>query len=149
MVELSKTKVKKEALTQTLKSLDLYNKTNTLALFIDANKVAKAKAFISENHSDILLEENNLFVWKSNNKESLLFVKDEHKSIEVGDLVQWVTKTDSATTIKFSPNSKRVLSGFAMKHLNRPILLELDGELITTVKSFGRLKDGILEIKNR
>ncbi len=149
MVELSKTKVKKEALTQTLKSLDLYNKTNTLALFIDANKVAKAKAFISENHSDILLEENNLFVWKSNNKESLLFVKDEHKSIEVGDLVQWVTKTDSTTTIKFSPNSKRVLSGFAMKHLNRPILLELDGELITTVKSFGRLKDGILEIKNR
>ena len=149
MVELSKTKVKKEALTQTLKSLDLYNKTNTLALFIDANKVAKAKAFISENHSDILLEENNLFVWKSNNKESLLFVKDEHKSIEVGDLVQWVAKTDSTTTIKFSPNSKRVLSGFAMKHLNRPILLELDGELITTVKSFGRLKDGILEIKNR
>ena len=63
--------------------------------------------------------------------------------------MQWVTKTDSATTIKFSPNSKRVLSGFAMKHLNRPILLELDGELITTVKSFGRLKDGILEIKNR
>ena len=149
MVELSKTKVKKEALTQTLKSLDLYNKTNTLALFIDANKVAKAKAFIRENYSNILLEENNLFVWKSNNKESLLFVKDEHKSIEVGDLVQWVTKTDSTTTIKFSPNSKRVLSGFAMKHLNRPILLELDGELITTVKSFGRLKDGILEIKNR
>lgn len=149
MVELSKTKVKKEALTQTLKSLDLYNKTNTLALFIDANKVAKAKAFIRKNHSDILLEENNLFVWKSNSNESLLFVKDEHKSIEVGDLVQWVTKTDSTTTIKFSPNSKRVLSGFAMKHLNRPILLELDGELITTVKSFGRLKDGILEIKNR
>lgn len=149
MVELSKTKVKKEALTQTLKSLDLYNKTNTLALFIDANKVAKAKAFIRENYSNILLEENNLFVWKSNNKESLLFVKDEHKSIEVGDLVQWVAKTDSTTTIKFSPNSKRVLSGFAMKHLNRPILLELDGELITTVKSFGRLKDGILEIKNR
>ena len=70
MVELSKTKVKKEALTQTLKSLDLYNKTNTLALFIDANKVAKAKAFIRENYSNILLEENNLFVWKSNNKES-------------------------------------------------------------------------------
>ncbi len=149
MVELTNIKAKKEVLRQTLKNLDLYNKKNTLALFVNANKVAKAKEFIRNHYDEILLEDNNVFIWKSNNKESLLFVKDEYKSIEIGALVLWVEKTDSITTIKFSPDSKRVLSGFTMKHLNRPILLEIDGELVTTVKSFGRLENGILEIKNR
>jgi hypothetical protein len=64
-------------------------------------------------------------------------------------LVLWIEQNDSITKIKFSSDSKRILSGFSMKHLNRPILLEINGELVTTVKSFGRLEDGILEIKNR
>lgn len=149
MVELTNIKADKEMLKQTLKNLDLYNKKNTLALFVNANKVAKAKEFIRNHYDEILLEDNNVFIWKSDNKESLLFVKDEYKSIEIGALVLWVEKTDSITTIKFSPDSKRVLSGFTMKHLNRPILLEINGELVTTVKSFGRLENGILEIKNR
>lgn len=149
MVELTKTKEEKEILKKILKGIDLYNKNNTLALFVDSSKVSKAKEFIRDHYEEILLEENNVFVWKSNKKESLLFVKDEYKSIEIGALVLSVTQTDSSTIIKFSPNSKRVLSGFAMKHLNRPILLEINGELITTVKSFGRLEDGILKIKNR
>ena len=149
MVELTNSKAEKETLKQTLKNLDLYNKKNTLALFVNANKVVKAKEFIRNHYNEILLEDNNVFVWKSNLKESLLFVKDEYKSIEIGSLVLWIEKIDSITTIKFSPDSKRVLSGFSMKHLNRPILLEINGELVTTVKSFGRLEDGILEIKNR
>ena len=149
MVELTNSKAEKETLKQTLKNLDLYNKKNTLALFVNANKVVKAKEFIRNHYNEILLEDNNVFVWKSELKESLLFVKDEYKSIEIGSLVLWIEKIDSITTIKFSPDSKRVLSGFSMKHLNRPILLEINGELVTTVKSFGRLEDGILEIKNR
>ena len=149
MVELSNTKDEKTVLKQKLKDLDLYNKNNTLALFVKADKVLKAKEFIRDHYDELLLEDNNTFVWKSEPKESLLFVKDEYKSIEIGTLVLWVDKTDSTITVKFSPNSKRVLSGFTMKHLNRPILLEINGEVITTVKSFGRLEDGVLEIKTR
>jgi CTP:phosphocholine cytidylyltransferase-like protein len=149
MVELTNIKADKEMLKQTLKNLDLYNKKNTLALFVNANKVAKAKEFIRNHYNEILLEDNNVFIWKSDVKESLLFVKDEYKSIEIGSLVLWIEQNDSITKIKFSSDSKRILSGFSMKHLNRPILLEINGELVTTVKSFGRLEDGILEIKNR
>ncbi len=148
MVELCKTKDEKESLKQTLKELDLYNKNNTLALFIQSDKVEKAKDFILEHYDELILEENSVFIWKSETKESLLFLKDENKSIEIGSLVQSVTKNDSATVIQFSPQSKRVLSGFTMKHLNRPILLEINGEVITTVKSFGKLENGILKIKN-
>tara|TARA_Y100000589_G_C27027769_1_gene577654 strand:+ start:257 stop:844 length:588 start_codon:yes stop_codon:yes gene_type:complete len=149
MVELTKTEVEKNALKQKLRELDLYNKNNTLALFVKSDKVPKAKEFILENHDELLLEKNNVFVWKSGLKESLLFVKDEYKSIEIGMLVLSVIKNDSITTIQFSPQSKRVLSSFAMKHLNRPILLEINGEVIATVKSFGRLENGILQIKTR
>ncbi len=149
MVELTKTEVEKNALKQKLKQLDLYNKNNSLALFVKSDKVPKAKKFILENYDELLLEKNNVFVWKSEDKGSLLFVKDEYKSIEIGTLVLSVIKNDSFTTIQFSPQSKRVLSGFAMKHLNRPILLEINGEVIATVKSFGRLENGILQIKTR
>lgn len=149
MVELSKTEVERNALKQKLKELDLYNKNNTLALFVESKKVPKAKEFILEHYDELLLEDNNVFAWKSKAKESLLFVKDENKSIEIGSLVLSVSKNDSTTSIQFSPQSKRVLSGFAMKHLNRPILLEINGEVITTVKSFGRLENGILEIETR
>ncbi len=149
MVELSKTEVDKNALKQKLMELDLYNKNNTLALFVETKKVPKAKEFILEHYDKLLLEENNVFVWKTEHKESLLFVKDEHKSIEIGSLVLSVSKNDSTTTIQFSPQSKRVLSGFAMKHINRPILLEINGEVITTVKSFGKLENGILQIETR
>mgnify|MGYP002835370073 FL=1 len=149
MVELSKTEVEKNALKQKLKELDLYNKNNTLALFVEMKKVPKAKEFILEHYDELLLEDNNVFVWKTEQEESLLFVKDEHKSIEIGSLVKSVNKSDSATTIQFSPQSKRVLSGFAMKHLNRPILLEINGEVITTIKSFGKLENGILQIETR
>lgn len=148
MVELSKTEVERNALKQKLKELDLYNKNNTLALFVESKNVPKAKEFILEHYDELLLEDNNVFVWKSEPKESLLFVKDEYKSIEIGSLVLSVSKNDSTTSIQFSPQSKRVLSGFAMKHLNRPILLEINGEVITTVKSFGKLENGILKIKN-
>ena len=148
MVELSKTEVERNALKQKLKELDLYNKNNTLALFVESKKVPKAKEFILEHYDELLLEDNNVFVWKSKPKESLLFVKDEYKSIEIGSLVLSVSKNDSTTSIQFSPQSKRVLSGFAMKHLNRPILLEINGKVITTVKSFGKLENGILKIKN-
>jgi len=148
MVELTKTENEKSALKKKLKELDLYNKNNTLALFVNSDNVPKAKAFITEHYHELLLEDNNVFVWKSKPKESLLFVKDEYKSIEIGSLVLSVSKGDSTTTIQFSPQSKRVLSGFTMKHLNRPILLEINGEVITTVKSFGRLENGILKIKN-
>ena len=149
MVELSKTEVDKNALKQKLMELDLYNKNNTLALFVETKKVPKAKEFILEHYDKLLLEKNNVFVWKTEHKESLLFVKDEHKSIEIGSLVLSVSKNDSTTTIQFSPQSKRVLSGFAMKHINRPILLEINGEVITTVKSFGKLENGILQIETR
>lgn len=149
MVELSKTEVEKKVLKQKLKELDLYNKNNALALFVESKKVPMAKKFILEHNDELLLEDNNVFVWKSKPKESLLFVKDEYKSIEIGSLVLSVAKNDSTITIQFSPKSKRVLSGFAMKHLNRPILLEIDGEVITTVKSFGKLENGILKIKTR
>ena len=147
MVELCKTEDEKESLKQTLKELDLYNKNNTLALFIQSDKVEKVKDFILEHYDELILEDNSVFIWKSETKESLLFLKDENKSIEIGSLVQSVTKNDSATVIQFSPQSKRVLSGFTMKHLNRPILLEINGEVITTVKSFGKLENGILKIK--
>ena len=45
----------------------------------------------------LLLQKNNVFVWESRDIESLLFVKDEYKSIEIGSLVQSVTQTDSTT----------------------------------------------------
>lgn len=139
-------KEKKETLSL-LKDLDLYNKNNSLALFIGKEKVEKVKAFISENQDKLLLEGDSEFIWKSGSNESLLFVKDESKSIQISDLVLNVIKADSTIEVQFAPNAKRVLSGFSMKYLNRPILLEINGELITTVKSFGKLENGILKIK--
>ncbi|MAW64809.1 MAG: hypothetical protein CMD18_01280, partial [Flavobacteriales bacterium] len=56
MVELTNSKAEKETLKQTLKNLDLYNKKNTLALFVNANKVVKAKEFIRNHYNEILLE---------------------------------------------------------------------------------------------
>ena len=76
MVELCKTKDEKESLKQTLKELDLYNKNNTLALFIQSDKVQKAKDFILEHYDELILEDNSVFIWKSETKESLLFLKD-------------------------------------------------------------------------
>ena len=149
LVELAKTEDEKKAIKEKLNELDLYNKNNTLALFVQSDKVSKAKEFILKHYDKLLLEKNNVFIWKSEPKESLLFMKDEFKSIEIGSLVLSVTKTDSTMSIQFSPQSKRILSGFAMKHLNRPILLEINGEIITTVKSFGKLENGILKIKTR
>ncbi|MBI34062.1 MAG: hypothetical protein CMP67_01695 [Flavobacteriales bacterium] len=147
MVELTVSKEEKTALKKKLKELDLYNRNNTLALFIESSKVNEVKKFIRDNYDKLLLQKNNVFVWESRDIESLLFVKDEYKSIEIGSLVQSVTQTDSTTKIQFLPESKRILSGFAMKHLNRPILLEINGKLITTVKSFGKMENRTLSIK--
>jgi len=139
-------KLKKESF-DLLKSLDLCNKNNSLALFISKDKVKKAKAFILDKSDELLLEENTEFIWKSRSKESLLFLKDNSKSIQIGDLVLSISQIDSTIEILFSPNARKVLSGFTMKYLNRPILLEINGELITTVKSFGKLENGILKIE--
>jgi hypothetical protein len=127
--------------------MDLYNKYNSLALFIDKENVKKVKNFINEYENDLILEDYSEFIWSHRKEESLLFLKDNKKSIEIGSLVLDVEKIDSTIIIQFAPNSKRLLSGFTMKYLNRPILLEINDKLITTVKSFGKLEDGILKIK--
>lgn len=146
-VELQNDSVKKAKAKSELKSCDLINKHNTLALFVNNSKVDAAKRFIQINQEELLFDGTSDFVWKTGNKESLLFLKDNRKSLEIGELVLSVVKSDSLISVQFAPNSKEVLSGFAMKHLNRPILLEIDGQLITTVKSFGKMENGLLEIK--
>lgn len=145
--EFKPNKKEKEETLTLLKSLDLYNKNNSLALFIGKEKVEKVKAFIEENKDELLLEYDSEFIWKSGSNKSLLFVKDASKSIQISDIVLSIVKADSTIEVQFAPNAKRVLSGFSMKYLNRPILLEINGELITTVKSFGKLENGILKIK--
>jgi hypothetical protein len=140
--EKEKAKIKKQ-----FKAMDLYNKYNSLALFIDKENVKKVKNFINEYENDLILEDYSEFIWSHRKEESLLFLKDNKKSIEIGSLVLDVEKIDSTIIIQFAPNSTRLLSGFTMKYLNRPILLEINDKLITTVKSFGKLEDGILKIK--
>ena len=147
--ELKTDKKEKAEIEKELKAIDLYNKHNSLALFIDPSKVSKVKSFINEHENELILEDDSEFIWMHNRNESLLFLKDNNKSIEIGSLVLAVEKIDSTIIIQFSPNSKRVLAGFTMKHLNRPILLEINNKLITTVKSFGKLEDGILKIKTK
>jgi len=146
-VELQNDSAKRSKAKSELKSCDLINKHNTLALFVNNSKVDAAKRFIQINQEKLLFDGTSEFAWKTGNKESLLFIKDNRKSLEVGELVLSVVKSDSLISVQFAPNSKEVLSGFAMKHLNRPILLEIDDQLITTVKSFGKMENGLLEIK--
>lgn len=146
--ELKTKKSEKQAVLKTLKNLDLYNKNNSLALIVSNSKTERAKLFIQQHKEELLLEENLSFIWQKRDRSSLLFLKDLEKSIEIGSLVLSVKQEDSATVIQFAPFAKRILSGFTMKHLNRPILLEINDQLITTVKSFGKLENGILKIDN-
>lgn len=145
--ELKNSKKERARIKKEFKAMDLYNKDNTLALFIDKSNVGKVKTFINEYENELILENYSEFIWSNRKDESLLFLKDTKKSIEIGSLVLSVEKVDSTIIIQFVPNSKRLLSGFTMKYLNRPILLEIDNKLITTVKSFGKLENGILRIE--
>ena len=73
MVELTKTENEKSALKKKLKELDLYNKNNTLALFVNSDNVPKAKQLM--NNKQLLfvflirsgcVSRGRNFAWNSN-----------------------------------------------------------------------------------
>ena len=147
MVEIENDSLRKADLINQIKKAGLNNTKNSLALFVEPEKLELAKQFLDEYSDELILEKYHEFIWKNENDHAVLFLKDNKKAIQIGELVLNVTKSDSITTIQFAPQAKKVLSGYAMKYLNRPILVEINGEIITSVKSFGKLENGVLEIK--
>lgn len=148
MVEIENDTAKKAQLINQIKAAGLSNSKNSLAIFVDNNQLESAKTFLDSYSDELILERNHEFLWKAEKDYSVLYLKDNKKSIEIGELVLSASQTDSSTTIQFAPHAKKVLSGYAMKYLNRPILVEINGQIITTVKSFGKLENGVLKIKH-
>lgn len=147
MIEIENDSLKRANLKNKIKAAGFVDSRNSLALFVTPEKTENAKAFIDEFSDQLILERHHEFIWKKEKTENLLYLKDNKKSIDISELVLSVNKSDTTLTIQFAPNAKRVLSGFAMKYLNRPILVEIDNEVVTSVKSFGKMEDGILRIK--
>ena len=147
MAELKEASEDKKNLEAIFKEFGIYNNMANLAIKIPASKVEDLKAFIDQNQSSLIFNSNNEFLWKPDSLNSYLFLKNDRKSIDIGSLVLRVIKKKNTLEIQFSPKGKKVISGFSMKHLNRPILLEINGELITSVRSFGKMEKNTLIVK--
>ena len=147
MAELKEASEDKKNLEAIFKEFGIYNNMANLAIKIPASKVEDLKAFIDQNQSSLIFNSNNEFLWKPDSLNSYLFLKNDRKSIDIGSLVLSVKKKKNTLEIQFSPKGKKVISGFSMKHLNRPILLEINGELITSVRSFGKMEKNTLIVK--
>jgi hypothetical protein len=147
MAELKEASKDKKNLEAIFKEFGIYNNMTDLAIKIPASKVEVLKAFIDQNQSSLIFNSNNEFLWKLDSLNSYLFLKNDRKSIDIGSLVLSVKKKKNTLEIQFSPKGKKVISGFSMKHLNRPILLEINGELITSVRSFGKMEKNTLIVK--
>ena len=147
MAELKQAHKDKENLKAIFEEFGIYNNMTDLAVKIPAHKVEDLKAFINQNQSSLIFNSNNEFLWKPDSLNSYLFLKNDRKSINIGSLVLSVKKENNTLKIKFSPKGKKVISGFSMKHLNRPILLEINEELITSVRSFGKMENNTLIVK--
>lgn len=147
MAELKQAHKDKENLKAIFKEFGIYNNMTDLAVKIPAHKVEDLKAFINQNQSSLIFNSNNEFLWKPDSLNSYLFLKNDRKSIDIGSLVLSVKKENNFLKIQFSPKGKKVISGFSMKYLNRPILLEINEELITSVRSFGKMENNTLIVK--
>ena len=147
MAELKEASKDKKNLEAIFKEFGIYNNMTDLAIKIPASKVEDLKAFIDQNQSSLIFNSNNEFLWKPDSLNSYLFLKNDRKSIDIGSLILSVKKKKNTLEIQFSPKGKKVISGFSMKHLNRPILLEINGELISSVRSFGKMKKNTLIVK--
>jgi len=147
MAELKEASKDKKNLEAIFKEFGIYNNMTDLAIKIPASKVEALKSFIDQNQSSLIFNSNNEFLWKPDSLNSYLFLKNDRKSIDIGSLVLSVKKKKNTLEIQFSPKGKKVISGFSMKHLNRPILLEINGELISSVRSFGKMKKNTLIVK--
>lgn len=146
LVELKNTVTEKEALKKEYQTLGFPDEFNGLAIEFAPEKIKGIEKFIDINNQDLILSRGHEFVWKKTDKYALLFLKNDKKSVNISPLVLKVERQDTAITITFDPKAKKVLSSYSMKYLNRPILLQIDGELITSVKSFGKLENNELTI---
>lgn len=147
MAELKETLIDKKNLKAIFKEFGIYNNMSNLSVKIPISKVESLKAFIDQYQSSLIFNSNNEFLWKPDSLNSYLFLKNIRKSIDIGSLVLSVKKKKNTLEIKFSPVGKKVISSFSMKHLNRPILLEINGKLVTAVRSFGKMQKNTLIVK--
>lgn len=146
LIELKNTSEERQLLKEQYKELGFPEKFTGLAIKFDPQNVTAVEQFIDDNEQDLILSRGNSFVWKKTKNYAMLFLKNDKKSVNISPLVLKTEQKDSILTITFDAKAKKILSSYSMKYLNRPILMQINNELITTVKSFGKLENNELNI---
>tara|TARA_B110000211_G_C13954579_1_gene497725 strand:+ start:435 stop:1031 length:597 start_codon:yes stop_codon:yes gene_type:complete len=139
---------KKKELQSLYTSLNIDSNPRFIGWKINESKQQLLKDFIENNKKDLLLDKNDSFVWKKQQKEVFLFQKNNKETLNLSRAIKSYTINGNSLEITLIPEGVKALRTYTLQSINKTLLLQINNQLVSVVIALGDFKDGSLIINN-